>query len=113
MKKKLLVLFASFSQLLCFSQTWTDQDSGITNDLHSVSFIDDNNGWAAGRQGKILHTTNGGSTWSPQNSGTTKDLNKIHMLSPTVGYAVGDNGVFIKYNGSTWSAININFSQDM
>jgi len=112
MKKKLLVLCA-FLPLLCLSQTWNNQNSSISNDLNSVSFIDDNNGWAVGRQGKIVHTTNGGSTWSEQNSGTSKDLNKVHMISSTVGYAVGNNGTFIKYNGSAWSTVNINFSQDM
>jgi photosystem II stability/assembly factor-like uncharacterized protein len=39
---------------------WTAQDSGTTNWLSGVSFIDANTGWAVGGSGTILHTTNGG-----------------------------------------------------
>lgn len=93
---------------------WTDQNSGITNDLNDVFFLNSNNGWAVGRQGKIVMTSTGGTaTWLAQNSGTTNDLNKVFMVNTNVGYAVGDNGTVIKYNGSTWSALNISYSQDM
>jgi len=93
---------------------WTDQNSGITNDLNDVFFLNGNNGWAVGRQGKIVMTTTGGTaTWLSQNSGTTKDLNKVFMVNSTCGYAVGDDGAVIKYNGSTWSVLNISYSQDM
>lgn len=34
--------------------------SSITSDLNDVSFIDDNNSWTVGCQGKIIHTTSGG-----------------------------------------------------
>lgn len=85
------------------SAQWSDQTSGITNDLNSVYFTDADNGWAVGRQGKVIHTTNGGATWTVQNSGTTKDLEQIQMINNTVGYAVGDGGTFIKYDGSNWT----------
>lgn len=93
---------------------WTNQNSGITNDLNDVHFISNTNGWAVGRQGKIVMTSTGGSgTWLQQNSGTTNDLNDVFMVNASVGYAVGDNGTVIKYNGSSWTALNISYSQDM
>lgn len=92
---------------------WVDQDSGIQNDLESVYFVSQNEGWAVGRQGKIIHTTNGGTTWTQQNSGTTKDLNKVHMLNATFGVAVGDQGTAVKYNGTTWTTITSGTSQDL
>lgn len=101
------------SPFLFISQTWINQNSSVSNDLKSVSFIDDNTGWAVGRQGKIIRTTDGGTTWTEQNSGTTRDLNKVHMLDANTGFAVGNNGTFLKYNGATWSGVNINFSQAM
>ncbi len=112
MKKALLILSFCFP-VLGFSQTWSDRNSSISNDLEDVFFIDNNNGWAVGRQGKIIQTTDGGSTWSEQNSGSTKDLNKVYMISTSNGYVVGDGGTVLKYNGSGWSALNISFSQDM
>jgi photosystem II stability/assembly factor-like uncharacterized protein len=112
MKKTLLILSLCLP-VLGFTQSWSDQNSSITNDLNDVAFVDNNNGWAVGRQGKIVHTTNGGATWAEQNSGTTNDLQRVSMVSSTSGYAVGATGTVIKYNGSTWSTLNISFSQDM
>lgn len=107
---------ATFALALTLSPVfgqWSDQNSGITNDLESVHFINDNEGWAVGRQGKIVHTTNAGATWTLQNSSTTNDLNKVFMVNSTCGYAVGDGGKFIKYNGTGWTTISISYSQDM
>lgn len=112
MKKVVLILVFSLP-IIGWAQTWNDQNSSITNDLEDVYFADNSNGWAVGRQGKIIRTTDGGANWSEQNSGTTKDLNKVFMTGTTNGYAVGDGGTVIKYNGLTWSALNISFSQDM
>ncbi|PBQ34223.1 hypothetical protein CNR22_21430 [Sphingobacteriaceae bacterium] len=111
--KKVLLILSLCIPAFAFTQTWADLNSTITNDLDDVFFTDNNNGWAVGRQGKIVRTTNGGTTWLEQNSGTTKDLNKIFMVSTGAGYAVGDGGTVIKYNGTSWSALNISFSQDM
>jgi hypothetical protein len=43
--------------------TWSQQESGTSNFLSSVHFIDANTGWAVGDSGTILHTTNGGVTF--------------------------------------------------
>lgn len=111
---KKVVQSAVFALLLtpAFGQ-WTDQSSGISNDLEAVHFINQNEGWAVGRQGKIVHTTNAGATWSLQNSGTTEDLNKVHMVNASFGVAVGDHGVAVKYNGSTWSALSTGTTRDL
>src|SRR5688572_15775267 len=98
---KRVVQTAAFMLLLtpAFGQ-WNDQNSSVTNDLEDVYFINQNEGWAVGRQGKIVHTTNAGATWAAQNSGTTYDLNKVHMLNASFGLAVGEHGTVLKYNGS-------------
>lgn len=111
--KKLLQTIAALAICMSVSAQWTDKNSGITNDLNSVFFIDSNNGWAVGRQGKIIRTTDGGNTWLQQNSGTTNDLNKVFMVDAGTGYAVGKSGTCLKYNGSSWSALSIGFSQAM
>jgi photosystem II stability/assembly factor-like uncharacterized protein len=111
--KQVLFTLSMIMSSVCSVAQWTDQNSTITNDLEDVHFVDANNGWAVGRQGKIVKTSNGGSTWTTQNSGTTNDLNDVFMVSTSVGYAVGDGGKVIKYNGSSWSTIDISYSQDM
>ena len=40
--------------------TWTLQNSNTSNTLHDIFFLDNNNGWAVGANGAILHTINGG-----------------------------------------------------
>ena len=47
-------------------QGWVNQNSGITESLNSVKFINADTGWCAGNTGKILKTTNGGINWIQQ-----------------------------------------------
>jgi photosystem II stability/assembly factor-like uncharacterized protein len=54
-----LFLLSSFS----FAQ-WQPQTSETILDLQSVFFTDNNNGWAVGNGGIILHTADGGDTWA-------------------------------------------------
>lgn len=74
------------------------------DDLFSVSFTDENRGWACGRWGVIRHTDDGGSTWEAQNSGTSNTLSGIHFIDATNGWAVGKNGTILHTadGGKTW-----------
>ena len=73
-------------------------------DLLSATFATDKDGWACGRWGTILHTTDGGKTWNNQTSGTDYTLTGIHFVDPKHGWAVGDQGTIIhtKDGGATW-----------
>ncbi len=84
---------------------WNRQNSQTTTDLTSVFFVDANTGWAAGENGTILHTTNGGLLWQNQNVPTTVDLESISFANANQGWAVGDSGVILNTEdgGSTWS----------
>ena len=48
---------------------WSVNQIGYANQLNGVSFTDAMTGWAVGRFGLILHTTDGGETWDRQVSG--------------------------------------------
>ena len=89
---------------LAFSQGWTAQNSGTSNDLYEASFIDATTGWAAGGTGTILHTTDGGTTWIPQNSGTPNVLYDIFFIDATTGWSVGPYGTILHTTngGDTW-----------
>ncbi len=43
--------------------TWTEQNSGLTSRLSSVSAINDDIAWTSGSSGKVLRTTNKGVNW--------------------------------------------------
>ncbi|MFA5011774.1 MAG: T9SS type A sorting domain-containing protein [Ignavibacteria bacterium] len=46
------------------SGTWTEQVSGLTSVLYSVSAVDDDVAWVCGAAGKVLRTTDKGVTWT-------------------------------------------------
>jgi hypothetical protein len=58
--------------------TWVKQNSGTTNGLHSVAFVDSVIGYASGENGTILKTTNGGLSWVNISPGIS-DL--VHAVS--------------------------------
>jgi photosystem II stability/assembly factor-like uncharacterized protein len=76
----------------------------VHQDLLSVSFPTDRDGWACGRWGTVLHTADGAMTWNSQKSGTDFTLSGIHFVDALNGWAVGDQGVIIhtKDGGLTW-----------
>jgi len=48
---------------------WSLQNSGTSNLVNSLCFLDSLNGWASADPGPILHTSNGGLNWISQNAG--------------------------------------------
>ena len=62
----------------------------LYDDLFSVSFPTEKEGWACGRWGTILHTADGGKTWIRQNSGTDFTLSSIYFVDSKNGWAVGE-----------------------
>ena len=51
--------------------TWKQSPVPVSSDLTSVFFVDDNQGWAVGHDGIILHTGDGGDKWDVQLNGLT------------------------------------------
>jgi uncharacterized protein (TIGR03437 family) len=85
---------------------WSAQTSGTTNDLRSVHFVDDNNGWVAGASATLLHTTNSGSSWPPVNTGVdaAKGFHSVRFLDGNIGWAAGTGAVARTLNGgSSWT----------
>jgi photosystem II stability/assembly factor-like uncharacterized protein len=95
--------------------TWNSQTSGTGQSLESVSFVNASDGWAVGKRGVILNTTNGGTTWTPQTSGTSRELDGVVFADSLHGYAVGQNGVILSTSdgGATWIAQTSHTSQNL
>jgi len=97
------------------SQTisWSEQTSGITTALNSVSAPDDNNVWACGNAGKVLRTTNGGVNWSNAGGGiipVTLSLYNIFGIDGNTALVTGTSGtatfVYRTSNaGVTWTQV--------
>lgn len=73
--------------------------------LNSVFFINQRNGWAAGNQGKIYATINGGKYWREQDSKVAKNLSDVFFLNTAEGFAVGDEGTILSTTtaGNVWN----------
>lgn len=96
------ILVAFF--LCCVVPGMVYAQSRSSDDLLSVTFPTENDGWACGRWGTVLHTSDGGKTWIGQNSGTDYTLSAISFVDPHNGWAVGDEGIIIytKDGGKRW-----------
>lgn len=84
--------------------TWIPVDSGITEDLSSISY---GNGKyvAVGPNGKIVSSTNG-SVWEQADSGTSNSLSSV-IYGNERFIAVGARGTIISSkDGKTWSSID-------
>lgn len=90
-------------------------DAGI----HAVQFIDQSEGWAAGDDGVIWHSIDGGANWERQKTGTRASLRSVHFLTPYTGWVVGRTeaangggsmGVMLKTTdgGIQWEEIGVN-----
>src|ERR1043166_6081674 len=66
--------------------------------LRAVHFIDAKEGWAAGDEGVIWHTLDGGGTWARQPTGVRASLRGLCFQSADVGWAVGREE--LPYGGS-------------
>ena len=83
---------------------WIRQNSGTKSSLNSVYFAGSLIGYAAGDEGTILSTLNGGKNWTTQTSGISKSLTSLCFTDSITGYAVGDSGTILKTmnGGNTW-----------
>jgi len=94
-------IFCWLPSILCAQQK---KQPELYDDLFSVTFPTENDGWASGRWGTIIHTSDGAKTWIRQNSGTDFTLSSIYFVDPQNGWAVGNEGTIIhtRDGGKTW-----------
>ena len=81
----LIISAISFAQR---TSEWEKLTSPTNDILRKIFFFDENNGWAVGLSGTIIHTSNGGSTWVIQNSTVTTPIVDIFFLNQNTGWAL-------------------------
>lgn len=71
----------------------------------SLRFIDSQNGYISGGDGKFSKTTDGGLTWIPYNGNSSITLSTTYMTNSSHGVMVGTNGKtsVTQDGGSSWS----------
>jgi photosystem II stability/assembly factor-like uncharacterized protein len=76
-------------------------------DLNAVYFVDSKRGWAAGDDGLILRTDDGGRTWTTQRIATAGSINDIYFRDKEDGYILTDSRIFVTADGGrTWRETN-------
>ena len=85
----------------CFSQ----EDTGVSEDLDGVFSLDATNVWAVGRSGTIINTPDGGTNWNTQTSDTPNDLVGVEFNSATDGYVAGEGRTILSTSdgGTNWN----------
>lgn len=86
------------------SPTWTKRTTNTTSQLLSVDFADASVGAAAGRDGVLLRTSDGGVTWSTSDVGTSHTMFGIAWSGTAlVAGGAGRNVVRSADGGATWT----------
>lgn len=67
---------------------WIRQYPNLRSDLTRVFFVDPARGWAAGIQGTVLSTEDGGETWNSQSVGVRGTVNDLFFIDRLRGWAL-------------------------
>lgn len=85
-----------------FGETHIDQLPGNKNQLRYIGFYDLQHGWAAGQNGAVLRTTDGGATWEDV-SYTNETIEEGYVFGPDELLVIADNQVVRTTDGGqTW-----------
>jgi hypothetical protein len=90
---------------------WSDMESGTTSDLYGIWGTGEDNVFAAGKSGTVLHYN--GSSWSPMASSVTADLYAIWGSDGNNIFAAGKSGAIINYDGSSWAPVVSGTTSDL
>jgi len=80
--------------------------SGTDSILRDVYFVDGENGWIAGHDGLVLHSSDGGATWTRQHEAAGQRLWSAYFLSPSLGWVVNELDTLLHTDdgGANWTA---------
>lgn len=106
---------------------WEKQRTGTFAWLHSVFFVDERRGWAAGGKGALLSTADGGETWEARKPPTEDALRDIFFQDAQTGWLVCERSMFMPMEkeesvsyllkttdgGASWSRVEVTRGADV
>lgn len=108
MKKTAIYILLLFSIVNTINAQWEWQHPlPQGNGINDVYFVDSQIGFAVGRYGTIMKTTDGGTNWQMQDQVTTNELEAVHFVDSLIGYATGERYLVLKTvdGGDNWSIV--------
>lgn len=111
--KKFTPIFLLFLVLISYSNTimcqtkWKLKETGTTNELKAVDFINETTGIVVGMMGLIMKTTDGGDSWITIDLGLNNGLNDIQYIDENRVIIGGDQGIVLYSNdgGDNWDIV--------
>lgn len=86
---------------------WVTLNTGVTDQLWGLQFVNSFTGYSAGSTGRIIKTTDAGATWFTQASGVQNAFSCVHFRNENTGYISGSVIVLKTTNaGNTWVNLN-------
>lgn len=75
--------------------------------LNAISFLDDLNGWVAGKKGTLMKTRDAGATWQRTPIPTRGELRGVQFIDENVGYVIGAKGIILRTEdgGGSWVSL--------
>ena len=103
-------IFVVILVLIFFSRgnpQWVSLNSGTSQNLNTVYFIDTQTGYAAGVSGALIKTTNSGTNWTSLNTSTSVELRSVYFFNSLTGLVCGYNGTILKTTngGINWNVL--------
>lgn len=94
---------------------WVRMNTGNTNTITAIHFVNQLTGWYASNSSNIRKTTDGGATWVQQGAGIASGSNDIWLKDLNNGFITGNNGALRKTSngGSTWQTIASGVTTDL
>ena len=93
---------------------WQRHETGATERLRGIAFVDATRGFVIGNRGTLLATEDGGQKWTPRKLDTTEHLMDISFVGES-GWIVGYQGVILhtQDGGRTWEKQNSKTKQTL
>jgi photosystem II stability/assembly factor-like uncharacterized protein len=108
--------------IFCFQTAnaqWKKINSSTFAWLHSVYFVNQNQGWIVGSNGTFLETTDGGTTWKAKPKFTQDTIRDVYFTNEKHGWILAEKDAFGSYGsspsyisetfdgGESWKKVNL------
>ncbi len=105
--KKIILIFILVFSCNIYPQ-WVALNTGTTQNLNAIQFINLQTGFAAGANGTVIKTTNSGANWTTLNSASSIELRAVYFFNSSTGLVCGYNGTILRSTngGDNWSVVN-------
>jgi len=91
---------------------WHEISNGTQNDLFSIFFLGENEGWVSGSDHTFMHTTDGGEHWDFIGSPFWVPVMDIQFINPDTGWMVGDD-IYRTTNGGEYWQYSLSTAPDI